>query len=85
MIVMITLQGVEGALYVFDVITFPDELKPLPFNKMNLPECVIEDYGTKEDYHRSLRPAIDALWNAVGYHKAHTYNGDGVWTGEWNR
>ena len=85
LIVMVTLQGVEGALYIVDMGISTDEIRPLPLNKMNLPECVIEDYGTMEDYHRSLRPAFDALWNAVGYHKAHTFNSNGVWTGEWNR
>ena len=62
-----------------------DDIIPFPFNVMRLPECVIEDYGMQDDYLRAMRPAIDALWNAAGYPKAFTFNGDGVWTGEWNK
>lgn len=34
---------------------------------LNLPICLIEDFGSADDYKNALKPALDALWNAGGY------------------
>jgi hypothetical protein len=46
-----------------------------------LPEVVIEQYGTSEDYQRTVRPAFDALWNAAGFSASKHFDADGRWVG----
>lgn len=60
--------------------SFEDRI-PIMQDALELPEIVIEDYGTTDDYQRALRPAFDALWNAGGYPRCNYFNVDGVWTG----
>ena len=54
---------------------------PLPENIMRLPACFLEDYGTETDHHRAVRPAFNALWNAIGYSKSQFFDEDGHWRG----
>ena len=49
---------------------------------MHLPECFLEDYGDVLDHHRVVRPAFDALWNAIGYSRSQFFNDEGLWVGE---
>jgi Schlafen, AlbA_2 len=44
-----------------------------------LPVVSIEDYGSLEDYRRSLKPIFDAFWNAAGYAASQSYDQDGNW------
>ena len=71
LILMFALEGVEGAFYhVYNNVS-SDELVPFDRLVIKLPECVIEQYSTDvADYHRAVRPAFDALWNAVGFAKS---------------
>jgi hypothetical protein len=63
--VMPTLEGTAGSVLqtgtskVFE----PAEIRP---EVLELPPVVIEDFASPADYHRALRPAFDALWNAGG-------------------
>ena len=70
---MVTLEGVEGAAYEVRREAFDDDEEP-PLNRMELvlPESIINDYGDRGCYARSLRPLFDALWNASGYAEAQT-------------
>jgi hypothetical protein len=79
---MFTFEGVFGAHYLFS--DWGDE-PPLPEPVLALPECVLEEYGTEIDHHRAVRPAFDALWNAMGYPKSLLFNEDGLWDGNPNR
>jgi len=82
LIIMFTFEGVFGAHYLFS--DWGDE-PPLPEPVLALPECVLEEYGTEIDHHRAVRPAFDALWNAMGYPKSLLFNEDGLWDGNPNR
>jgi hypothetical protein len=46
---------------------------------LELPEVIIEQYGTLEDYQRTVRPAFDALWNAAGYFGSKHFDAQGRW------
>jgi hypothetical protein len=87
LIIMFTFEGVLGARYVVNVVR--SELfgygPPLPESVLALPECVLEDYGTEIDHHRAVRPAFDALWNAIGYSKSQSFNEEGLWDGGMNQ
>jgi hypothetical protein len=49
---------------------------------LSLPECVLEEYGEDIDHHRAVRPAFDALWNAMDYPRAKFFNANGLWVGK---
>ncbi|ARO88596.1 hypothetical protein EBAPG3_012915 [Nitrosospira lacus] len=81
LILMFTLEGVEGAYYhVID--QFRDEQIPFDRPVVALPECYIEDFGSDADYHRAVKPAFDALWNAVGLDGSRFFDKEtGLWNG----
>ncbi len=85
LIIMITLEGVKGARYVVkkrDVWEVDYQYQhPLPEEILALPECTLEDYGTEADHHRAVRPAFDALWNAIGYARSEYFDENGLWVG----
>lgn len=82
LVVMISLQEIAGALLGIggDIYDFSS---PAPFrnSELLLPEIMIEDYGTAEDYQRAMRPAFDALWNSAGYAASQYFNDDNLWVG----
>jgi hypothetical protein len=82
LIVMFTLEGVGGSYYAVKNNPFRDFQPPLPDKTIFLPECVVEDYGSRADYHKAVRPAFDALWNAIGYAESTFFNEDGQWVGD---
>jgi hypothetical protein len=78
---MLSLQGVRGAY-----LATHDNWQinpPSPFDRavVELPEVVIEQYGTAEEYQRAVRPAFDALWNAAGYFGSKQFDAEGRWLG----
>lgn len=82
---MFTLEGVKGAYYKV-MSDFLDKYEPPLADKvLFLPECVLEDYGTALEYHKAVRPAFDALWNAIGYSKSQFFDEDGLWVGNQRR
>lgn len=76
---MITLQGVRGAALGTD--TPFDDPTPVERATLELPEVLIQRFGTNEDYHRALRPAFDALWNSAGFLRSPYFDEDGRWVG----
>jgi hypothetical protein len=82
LILMITLEGVKGARYFVSNDVFDDD-EPRTFDRdiLHLPDCLLTEYGSTQVCHSAIRPAFDALWNAVGYPKSQFYSEDGVWTG----
>jgi hypothetical protein len=76
---MLSLQGVRGArLGVRDLLDPPP---PFDLAVLELPEVVIEQYGTFEAYQRTIRPAFDALWNAAGFFASKYFDAGGRWVG----
>ena len=78
---MLTLEGVLGVRYLVTSNLSDDPEPPLPENVLALPECVLEDYGENIDHHRAIRPAFDALWNAIEYPRSMFFNDEGLWVG----
>lgn len=81
LIVMFALEGVRGVHYHVQRNSWGDYEPPLPVDILHLPAAFIEDYGEEVDYHRAVRPAFDALWNAIGYSSSQFFNNDGLWVG----
>jgi hypothetical protein len=78
-ILMITLQGVRGARLGVAPESFDDPPK-IDRDVLELPECVIEQYGADVDYQRAARPAFDALWNTGGFERSKHFDATGKWT-----
>jgi hypothetical protein len=69
--VMLSVTEVRGATLGVD----DRQIKqPIQHDVLELPEILIEDYGTAAAYRRATRPAFDALWNAGGYSRAQDFN-----------
>jgi len=80
--VMLTLEGVEGAVYKIRDNPFDDPEPVIDRNVLALPDVLIEEYGQPVDYDRAMRPTIDALWNAAGAAVAESFGPDGRWRGQ---
>jgi hypothetical protein len=78
---MFSLQGVRGAFLVTHTNWHINPPPPFDRAVLELPEVVIEQYGTSEDYQRTVRPAFDALWNAAGYFGSKHFDAEGRWLG----
>lgn len=79
LIILISLVTVKDAFYI--VSQNPMDHERLPKDRLLLPECLLEDYGTEVDHHSAVRPAFDALWNAIGYPRSQWFNEEGLWVG----
>lgn len=80
LIILLTLEGVLGVKYAVRQ-RYRDD-RPLPEEVLKLPECILEDYGANLEHHRAVRPAFDALWNAIGFPRSKFFNNEGLWVGE---
>ena len=78
---MLSLQGVRGAYLATHDNWHIDPPPPFDRAVVELPEVVIEQYGTAEEYQRAVRPAFDALWNAAGYFGSKHFDAEGRWLG----
>ncbi len=77
-ILMITLQGIRGARLGVGQSRI-DEVAIIDRAVLELPEIVVEQFGTNEDYQRAARPAFDALWNTGGFHRSRHFDASGRW------
>jgi hypothetical protein len=82
LVVMVTLEGVEGAVYAVSNNPFDEPVPLLDRSTMYLPEGVVNEYSTTVSYHRAIRPAFDALWNAIGYSASQFFDDNGLWVGD---
>ena len=82
-VIMVSLQeiygaflGVESSIFDFD--------SPIKFtqSELLLPEIILDDYGSLQDYQKSMRPAFDALWNAAGYVASSYFDENDIWIGK---
>lgn len=80
--IMVSLSGVRDAHYIVRNNRVGGWGPGLPEDVLRLPEGFLEDYGETVDYHRAVRPAFDALWNAIGYPRSQFFDEDGLWIGE---
>lgn len=79
-VIMLTLEGVSGVEYAVNADRF--EANPrLPEDTIRLPECVLQDFGSDADHRDIVRPALDTLWNAIGYARDQFFNQAGKWQG----
>lgn len=85
LVVMFTLEGVEGATYMVRQYHSRDPEPVIERSLLCLPECVINEYGTQADYHRAVKPVFDALWNTAGYSSAQSFSAEGQWIGDQQR
>lgn len=77
---LLTIEGFRGALLaVPDRHRSYEENTPISYDVLQLPEFVIEDYGTAADYEKAIHPAFDAMWNAGGYPNARSFDAEGRW------
>jgi hypothetical protein len=53
--------------------------QPLRKSDVFFPTITIEEFGTEENYRRSLKPIFDAVWNAAGYGASQSYDHEGNW------
>jgi hypothetical protein len=80
LIVMLTLEGMHGAILgVGQDRMLYDKPEAFTRSTLELPEIILQNYGKAEDYVRSIRPAIDAVWNAGGYSKSPHFDEAGNW------
>lgn len=84
-IISFVLEGVLGAAYAVNADTFADPEPPIDKDILYLPECYIENYGATIDYHKAVKPAFDALWNASEFSSAQSFNNEGLWVGQQRR
>jgi len=82
--VSIALIDVAGAVLGID--QWPEDQHPIDRPTLILPTQVIADYGSDASYRSAITPAIDALWNAVGFPSAAdflaNFNEAGAWAGQ---
>jgi hypothetical protein len=79
-VVSISLQGVgPGAKLLIWTPRGTVEHPFPPYDPLILPTVIVDDYGSPEDYLRTLRPAFDVLWNAAGLARCMLYDADGNW------
>ncbi|MCG6537498.1 MAG: hypothetical protein L7F78_22980, partial [Syntrophales bacterium LBB04] len=80
--IMISLQEIQGAS--LGIGTIRDFNSPIKFDQSELllPEIILDDYGSLQDYQKSMRPAFDALWNAAGYADSRYFDENDNWIGE---
>lgn len=85
LIIMITLEGVQNTGYAV-ANSFDLGHEPPPLSKADyfLPESVIESYSDNAHYHAAVRPAFDALWNALEFPYDHFFDNNDQWTGRWS-
>lgn len=82
LIVTMTLTGTKGAQLGVSTEQFAfDPPPPIQHSVLELPEIVIDDYGTERDYQKALRPAFDALWNTAGFARSQHFDQNDVWVG----
>lgn len=80
-VVTFVLEGVDGCTYAIPMGDFDDPTSPINRNILYLPECLVENYGDAVTYHKAVKPAFDALWNASEFPEARSFNQDGLWVG----
>ncbi len=81
LILQLSLVGVRGAVYRTHNNPWGDEEIPIMEDRLSLPICVIEDFGETVDYHRTIRPAFDALWNINNFSRSQFFDENGLWVG----
>lgn len=77
--VFLTLVDVRRAAYAIGS-SLPKNAPQIGRAIAALPPCLIDAYGSPEDYSRALRPALDTLWNTTNRARAGSFSEDGEWS-----
>jgi hypothetical protein len=78
-LITLTLQNVGGTTYL--VKQYQTE-SPIYTQHFELPDILIDHYGTPQEYQTALRPFFDVLWNSAGFERAESFRAeDGRWIG----
>jgi hypothetical protein len=83
-IFMVSYQGVAGARLGIERSSYRlAQIQPFPhdIDPVLLPEVIVDDYGSREEYIGAMRPIFDTLWNAAGLPRCSFYDDKGHWTG----
>ena len=80
LVIMITFEGVANTYYYVSENEFDRE--PIDRDILLLPICILEEYGSTNYYHRTLKPALDTLWNTINYKECMYFDKDGNWKGK---
>lgn len=78
-LILITFEGVSGAKYAVSQDDWDYEDSPLTYDVMKLPEGLLESQFSERAVHQAMKPAFDALWNAIGYSSSQNFGEDGMW------
>lgn len=78
-VVQISLVGVMDVEYVITNGSYDAWHQKFPCDDVSLPIGILEDYGDKAHSLRSVRPALDALWNMVGRPESEWFDDEGNW------
>jgi hypothetical protein len=76
-VVAATLLGVKGAVLGIDNAFDPPD--PIRKDNVFLPEIIIEEYSTEDNYVKKLKTLIDVLWNAAGRIESKNFDAQGAW------
>ena len=76
--IMLTFQNVAGK-FVGSNSSQGEYENEITESNLSLPSCAIEEYTTKLEIARLLRPAFDAFWNAGGHESCPHYDQNGDW------
>jgi len=79
-VLMLTLQGVRGARLGINPPPLED-VGQIKQSTLELPEIVIERYGSPVDSQRAIRPAFDAMWSTAGYARSKHFDKNDNWVG----
>ncbi|NBG96397.1 hypothetical protein GTQ45_11700 [Pyruvatibacter mobilis] len=81
-LVFVTLQEVHGAKLAISE-SMLDNNRSDPFDRpvLALPTTFFESIPDRDELHRLMRPAFDALWNASGRAFAWSFDDNDVWSG----
>ena len=82
-VIMISLQEIYGAFLGVrsSILDFDSPIK-FTQSELLLPEIILDDYGSLQDYQKAMRPAFDVLWNAAGYAASRYFDENDIWIGD---
>jgi hypothetical protein len=84
--ICMTLEGVRDAILYNDHAQFMvEDLHPFRNSTLLLPEVVVRDYGSRNNYYEAARPMFDAIWNAAGFSASRHFDPEGVRIGSKGR
>ncbi len=85
LVVMVTIDGIKKCWLAVSDDYGAFRGSPIMETTLDLPEVLIENYGSEIDFQRALCPAFNSLWNAAGHPKSEYFTETGEWRGKPHR